>query len=103
MEGLWNHSPTHLWMAGLCSRLCDGLMAQTCPGDTAVQGVKADPCTPPDLPPRAPTPGGGGRPTKSVQLHNLTSGTEYLVSVFPSTRLASAKYPVWAWRPQVCA
>lgn len=47
MEGLWNHSPTHLWMAGLCSRLCDGLMAQTCPGDTAVQGVKADPCTPP--------------------------------------------------------
>lgn len=56
-----------LWMAGLCSRLCDGLMAQTCPGDTAVPAVKADPAPlpaplhPTDLLLAAPIPGGGGR------------------------------------------
>ena len=51
----------------VCSRLCDGLMAQTCPGDTAVQGVKADPVPlpapllPTDLLLAASIPGGGGR------------------------------------------
>lgn len=58
-------------------------MAQTCPGDTAVQGVKADPCTPPTYSSWLLLQVVVEGPTSSAQLHNLTSGTEYLVSVFP--------------------
>lgn len=45
-----------------CAHACVwGLMAQTCPGDTAVQGVKADPCPTRTSSPGDHYSGGGGK------------------------------------------